>query len=60
MKIEIFRMEDNILLKFNDMEVLGVTDYKIISSADGTTELTIKMNNPGAQIIIEGALSTKT
>ena len=60
MNIEIMRIEGKMQLIINNTVIADVIDYKIISSADGTTELMFKTKNVGAQITVGGMPSTGT
>lgn len=60
MNIEITKLEGKMQLVINNTVIADVIDYKIISSADGTTELMFKTKNAVSQIVMEGALSTRT
>ena len=61
-------MEDNkvflhcengiVLLKINDKEIPGVKDYKVVSSANGETELTFTISAKSSAIEIETCLAT--
>ena len=60
MDLKISRLGEKITLSIDGAFIQDVLDYKIISSADEITELTIKIKNPGIRIVMEGASSAKT
>lgn len=60
MDLKISRLGEKITLSIDGAFIQDVFDYKIISSADEITELTIKIKNPGIRIVMEGASSAKT
>lgn len=60
MDLSVKRIGEKIEIVLNGTRIDNVLDYKIISSADEITELTIKIKNPGIRIVMEGASSAKT